>query len=451
MKKIAFFILSFSFISCFAVDNEIWIQNLIANELAKKWIITKQDHLGKYNTEAKISRAELVGIALKLKGTALPSNYSCKKYFEDVTKNDWVCRSTEIAADLGIITRGNKKFRPNDLVTYTEGLSILYRASGLKPTGQEKPDFITSLSLLDWQKKVLYDVYNTTGLTFPGRNFYVNYSEYLLRWAAFEFSGVLLNALDIKNNAKKVTFKVLSLEDWADEIIIQDGKENIVVSTGGSVISPIIINGFLVYEWWSTGWFQKIVYDIQKRRHVLTALWEDNVSSDGKVVYDCFSINGYSLFSFETQKVLHRYRSTTIPEIKEVWPPPQMCYYSAKNNGTLIYKDGTKYILDEEWKNPLNVLDTYYHYLSWIRFPEYIRIVYDMRVGNSESFETFKSWYDDVEGNLRINSEIIKNLGDNVYEFMVEEIDEQVTSRYRVKSKVNVENFTIENISSVKI
>jgi hypothetical protein len=103
-------------------------------------------------------------------------------------------------------------------------------------------------------------------------------------------------------------------------------------------------------------------------------------------------------------------------------PPPQACNYSIKDHGTLVYENGEKYILETEWKNPLNILDTYYQYLSWLRYPDYAKIAYDMRIGNNESFETFNSWYNG-ERDLRINVKSIKSLGDNVYEFTVEELE----------------------------
>ena len=459
MKKIILAIASISVASCFAMDANIWIQNLIANELAKKWIITPQDHLGKYRTESTISRAELVGIALRVKGVKLPSNYICKGYFEDVTKNDWICRATELAADTGMISRQNKRFRPNDMVTYTEGLSIIYKASGLNPTWTEKPEFISRQKLLDWQKQVLYSIYNTS-IALPET--YPNYSADLLRWSAFGFVADIINSLDEKNNSGKITYSLRNRDEYgAQELTIKKGGEiTTVESNSGYISSAIIIDNFIIYKWSSTGWSQVIVYDIQNKRHILASLWDSNISYDGKIIYDCAYANWYSLFSFERKKVLHRYRGATpAPGSGEMGPPPHMCNYSTKNYGTLIFKNGEEYILEKEWKNPLNILDTYYSYLSWFRYPDYVRIAYDMRIGNSESLATFKSWYNG-ERDLRINTKNIKNLGENVYEFTVEEVeyifnewkvDIKVISRYLVKSKVNIENFTIENISSVKI
>lgn len=70
-----------------------------ANLLAEKGTISKQEKPENYNLASKILRQEIIGITLKLKGVKLPENYKCKKYFSDVTKDDWVCRAIEIAAD----------------------------------------------------------------------------------------------------------------------------------------------------------------------------------------------------------------------------------------------------------------------------------------------------------------------------------------------------------------
>lgn len=99
--------------------------------LAEKGIVTKQSDPKNYRLDDYITRAELVGISLKLKGTALPENYQCKKYFSDVTANDWICRAVEIAADEGLISRANKTFNPQRNITRSESLAIILKASGL--------------------------------------------------------------------------------------------------------------------------------------------------------------------------------------------------------------------------------------------------------------------------------------------------------------------------------
>jgi hypothetical protein len=102
-----------------------------ANFLAEKGIVTKQSDPKNYRLDDYITRAELVGISLKLKGIPLPENYQCKKYFSDVIANDWICRAVEIAADEGLISRSNKYFYPQRNITRAESLSIILKASGL--------------------------------------------------------------------------------------------------------------------------------------------------------------------------------------------------------------------------------------------------------------------------------------------------------------------------------
>ncbi len=41
-----------------------------------------------------------------------------------------MCRSVELAADLGLITRANTRFRPQDSITRAEALAILMSGRG---------------------------------------------------------------------------------------------------------------------------------------------------------------------------------------------------------------------------------------------------------------------------------------------------------------------------------
>ena len=70
-----------------------------AEFLANRGVINKQSDVKNYRLNDTISRAELIKIALTIKGTANPASYTCKKYFSDTTANDWICRAIEIAAD----------------------------------------------------------------------------------------------------------------------------------------------------------------------------------------------------------------------------------------------------------------------------------------------------------------------------------------------------------------
>lgn len=78
MKKLFFASLAVTSIIAFAytqtdVDN--------ATYLAGKGIITAQSTTTGYRLDDTITRAEVAGIALKLRGTTLPEGYTCKKYF----------------------------------------------------------------------------------------------------------------------------------------------------------------------------------------------------------------------------------------------------------------------------------------------------------------------------------------------------------------------------------
>ena len=72
---------------------------------------------------------------MKMAGKAAPDGYSCQGYFSDAkfAKNHpdaWVCASVESAANDGIISRANTKFRPKASITRIEALAIIMKASG---------------------------------------------------------------------------------------------------------------------------------------------------------------------------------------------------------------------------------------------------------------------------------------------------------------------------------
>lgn len=129
-----------------------------ANFLADKGIVTKQTDPKNYRLDDYITRAELVGISLKFKGVILPENYQCKKYFTDVTANDWICRAVEIAADEGLISRSNKTFDPQKNISRSEALAIILKSSGLLSkipevlTNYIDPDFVFVPRNIDIEK-----------------------------------------------------------------------------------------------------------------------------------------------------------------------------------------------------------------------------------------------------------------------------------------------------------
>ncbi len=105
---------------------------IYAQALAKNGIII--DHSAdpeNYRFDDSISRAELTSIALKIRGTILPEDYSCKIYYTDVTVNDWICRAVELSADAWLISREKTLFNPNRDVSKSEALSILMKSMGI--------------------------------------------------------------------------------------------------------------------------------------------------------------------------------------------------------------------------------------------------------------------------------------------------------------------------------
>ncbi len=111
-----------------------------ADYLAEHGIIKDYRHeVSGYRLDAQISRQEVVGIAMKMAGKNAPDGYTCQGYFSDAkfAKNHpdaWVCASVEAAADEGIVSRANTKFRPKANITRIEALAIIMKAAGYEIT-----------------------------------------------------------------------------------------------------------------------------------------------------------------------------------------------------------------------------------------------------------------------------------------------------------------------------
>jgi hypothetical protein len=130
-------------LSAFAYTSE---DTAIANSLADANIIVDQraNHAA-YRLDDTITRQEVIGMTLKLKGIALPNNYTCKGYFTDAifskTHADaWVCRAVELAADRGLITRDSAKTRPSDKITKAEALALAWKGSGMSIESHDDED-----------------------------------------------------------------------------------------------------------------------------------------------------------------------------------------------------------------------------------------------------------------------------------------------------------------------
>jgi S-layer homology domain len=128
-----------------------------ATYLASKNIITAQSTTGWYRLDDTITRAEVAGIALKVRGATFPEWYICKKYFSDTLKNDWICRAVELAADAGFISRTNTKFRPQDNITRAEALAILMKSIGINAPSWASFDIFPYSDVVpsSWQANII--------------------------------------------------------------------------------------------------------------------------------------------------------------------------------------------------------------------------------------------------------------------------------------------------------
>lgn len=128
MKK---YILSFLFISSLVSAAPTPLEVTIADTLASYDIIVEQKATTGYRLGDTITRAEAVGVALKVAEVTLPEKYFCRNYFRDVQYdriNNWICRAIETASDYNIISRTNDLARPKTPISRIEALAIVMRA-----------------------------------------------------------------------------------------------------------------------------------------------------------------------------------------------------------------------------------------------------------------------------------------------------------------------------------
>ncbi len=104
-----------------------------AELVAQAGIINTQATEAGYRLGDNITRAEMAKIAVKLSGSEAGS--CAGNVYSDVTsKLGDLCGFIEAAADAGIVSKANAKFRPSDLVTRAEMVKMLLAASGVAPT-----------------------------------------------------------------------------------------------------------------------------------------------------------------------------------------------------------------------------------------------------------------------------------------------------------------------------
>ena len=369
-------------------------------------------------------------MALKIKWITLPSNYTCKNYFTDVkydAKNNWVCRAIELAADDGILSRANAKARPQENITRAEALAILMNAGSVANLSPgEKQNYIneglTFFYATGWQEEVLLKAYHQwIVITTPERG---QSSTWTRPYWFFYNTNIDATRAEVFGFARNIILaNVWNGKCYTGEAIVswQCSKEN-------GVWGEIIKYGEIVdtFTYWDNpyhGYECMIQYFSGNIRHSLLNL---------------NGIPGYKIMNqIDAIELLFMEAGWAHIILWNNWFYYVNTFTDIQNCFNLIS------VSNFRKPNHLDVLALYYHNIpagAW---------AYQMRSPAGVSLETFQSWYKNVT-EINFREDTIKNLGDNTYEFLIDMTENDIISTYKVKSKVNVENFKINNISSVK-
>ena len=128
MRKILWLIilLSVTFSGVFAFSE--LDQYNSANYLAKKWFIKDLSKTPlEYRIKDNITRKEAMKIIANV--AYLKVDNTCASKFKDVT-DDWGCKYIEAALKAGFISQADK-FRPDDNITVSEVLKLIFKARNL--------------------------------------------------------------------------------------------------------------------------------------------------------------------------------------------------------------------------------------------------------------------------------------------------------------------------------
>lgn len=411
-----------------------------AQFLADKWIIVKQSTTAGYRLDSTITRAELVGIALKLKWVTLPS-YQCRWYFTDVRNNDWICRAVELAADNSLVTRANARFRAQDNITRAEALAILI--SHLDASFENYHFFTNEWN--QWQKNTLYKFINYNGqfltpwvpfsslLTWTGITSKVQWSAWEYFWSpnraatraeVFGFARNILENNWTSNNT--VYANIFSADFWGD-FSRTDHEVGVTFRFGEKVQALESLLGDLTHRYALT------IYDKEKFFYAVGDEFEKKWTYKWKTYYifNYWGMCGGRILVFFSGNKAMRVGGICESEI----------------DGALTELNKIDFDITSGYRllTSKDILNIYYQRID----THSTDIAYSMRSPAWVSFETFESWYKNVT-NVTFREDTLKNLWDNTYQFLVDMTENWIKSTYKVTSKVDLENFTINNISSVK-
>lgn len=100
-----------------------------AIEFVSEMKVMVGDEQGNFNPNRTVTRAEMAGIACRLKGSTY--NLTTSAVFSDVPIDHWANAYISEAAKLGIVKGyGDGTFGPSDIVTYEQAITMIVRAVG---------------------------------------------------------------------------------------------------------------------------------------------------------------------------------------------------------------------------------------------------------------------------------------------------------------------------------
>jgi hypothetical protein len=417
-----------------------------AEFLADKWIIVR--HPGGsflYRLDDTITRAEVIGMALKIKWITLPNDYTCKNYFSDVkydAKNNWICRAVELAADNWLVTRANLKFRPQDKITKVEALAIMLSTKstviikniGLSEGyGYHDSDWNDPK---DWQDDVMETarIGRVIAPSFIIQKYSTGLSSYEYLWdfnksstraEVFAFTKKIIEN-SINENKYVWTFSA----DFWNDFSGMDDREGIV-------------------RFWF--WENVVGEGIDNYRYSIVVLPKEKAYL---WVWDKFAWTG--LYKWKTYYMFN-YMGMCWGQFLVFFTDDKVVRISSfceEDTNTIVNQLNKINFEINTWyrlANNLDVLSIYYQLLDTWNLTN----AYSFRSPAWVSEATFYSWYKNVTA-VDFREETLKDLGyeldssKHIYEFFVDMTENGVKSTYKVQSIVDLENFKINNISSVK-
>ncbi len=171
-----------------------------AEILSKNNIINSQKDPKNYNLLSNISRREMLKIMLNL-AWEKPNDDCINNTFKDILSSDWACKYTQKALSLWYISN-NSYFRPNDLVTQTEALKMIFEAKNIeviKTTPWEDWYINKALELWYLDKKIEKNI-------IAKRNFVFNIWSKTLKNTDLKISKIEQKIEEYKKPVLKINF-----------------------------------------------------------------------------------------------------------------------------------------------------------------------------------------------------------------------------------------------------